>query len=122
MQLRKDNPEKFREQLAKEFSNRMKKRSPMDPKSMEAIKSAVRQYHEADDGQKEAAKENLRKLLEDSFEKDLNHRREMAERLEKHLAEVKRQIEEREKQSQSVVEDRLNFLINKSSTSKKDDI
>ena len=118
MKLREDSPEKFRAQIAKEFSSRMKKRPMMDPKMQEAIHEATKSYHEAPEDQKDAAKSTLRKLMLESFEQDLKHRRQMADRLEKHLSEVKAQIEAREKNADSVIEERMNFLLEKTSGKK----
>ena len=115
MSLRQGNPQKFREEMAKEFLNRMKKRPMFYKEHMQAIKTATQNFHNASDDQKEAAKADLRKILQESFEKDLNHRREMAERLEKHLSTIKKQIAQREKNSESVVDERLEMLLKKTS-------
>ena len=118
MKLREEDPQKFRERLGDEFSSRMKKRPMMDSKTLDEIRVATSAYHAASADQKESAKANLRSLLQTSFENDLKSRREMAEKLEKHLSEVKAQIEAREKKSDSVIDERLNFLLEKTSGKK----
>ena len=49
--------------------------------------------------------------MEESFDKDLKKRIEMAEKLETHLKEVKSQIEDRESKKDSLINDKLEYLL-----------
>ncbi|MCM8535722.1 MAG: hypothetical protein NE334_07290 [Lentisphaeraceae bacterium] len=119
MKLRKEDPEAFRGEMAKEFSDRMKRKRPVNKETAEKIKALLTEYHSATDEKKLELKGKVKETLAQSFKEDLDNRRQMATRLEEQLKEVTTQIEQRESNQDKLIEQRLDFLLN-SSAFKKD--
>lgn len=119
MKLRKENPEAFRGEMAKEFSDRMKRKHPVNKETVAKIKSLLSEYHKAPAETKAELKDKVKAALAQSFKEDLDHRRQMATRLEEQLKEVTTQIEEREGNQDKLIEQRLEYLLNSSAFKKE---
>ncbi|MCM8526495.1 MAG: hypothetical protein NE327_08270 [Lentisphaeraceae bacterium] len=112
MKLRESDPEAFRQKMVQEFSQRYRHRGDRDDPIRKEIGEILKKYKDASsEEEKSELKEQLRAKLEESFDKDQKKRLEMAAKLEGHLKEVKSQIEERESKKSSIIDGKVEYLI-----------
>jgi len=113
MKLRESDPAAFRQKMVQEFSSRYKhKHDGHHDKSRKEIGEILNKYNESNSEEEKAVlKKQLREKMEESFDLDLKKRIEMAEKLETHLKTVKSQIEEREAKKSSLIDEKVEYLI-----------
>lgn len=111
MKMRESDPEGFRRKMVQEFSERFKNRSDHDDNCRKEIGEILKKYGAASEEEKVSLKKQLKEKLEESFDADLKKRMEMAEKLEVHLKEVKAQIEEKEAKKDSIIAEKVEYLI-----------
>ena len=111
MKMRESDPEAFRKKMVQEFSERFKKRPDQGDQCRKEIGEILKKYNSSSDDEKVSLKKQLREKLEESFENDLKKSIEMAEKLEVHLKEVKARIEAKEAKKDSLIDEKVEYLI-----------
>lgn len=112
MKMRESDPEAFRQKMVQEFSQRYHHKGKHDDSCRKEIGEILKKYNaSASEDEKASLKKQLRAKMEESFHNDLKKRIEMAEKLETHLKEVKTQIEDRESKKDSLIDEKVEYLI-----------
>jgi hypothetical protein len=116
MALRKSDPEKFREGLSqvigKQLRGEHKGKDGEKHKAFAEIRKMVADYKNAPEEEKESMKADLKAKVQESIKKDLASQVERAERMEKYLSTIKKQIEERQENMDKYVDERLERILN----------
>ncbi|MCF7854081.1 MAG: hemolysin XhlA family protein [Candidatus Pacebacteria bacterium] len=112
MDLRREHPEQFRNELRERIHQRMKRRlgAMMTAEDKECIELS-RKYHQAEtDAERRAFREQLRKAVRTAFDARLQRHKEMIEKLEDRVNELKQRMSEREDKRDEICEQRLERL------------
>ena len=112
MELREKDPEAFRKKMVQEYGERFRKSREEFDKTRKEIGELLKKYNEAaSEEEKSSIKGQLKEKLTESFKKDLERRNDKVQKLEKYLVEIKEQIEERESNQESLINEQLEYLI-----------
>ncbi len=103
-----ENPDAFRAEMMNRMKERKDEFESKNSKSMDLSKK----YHSTDDETEKARiKEELSSVVASEFDEKMKKNRERFEKAEKQMQEFKRKIEEREKNRDQIIQDRMDELL-----------
>jgi hypothetical protein len=105
--LYRENPEEFRKKMREKFEKILKERREANQK----VKELVKKYHSAKDSkEKDKIKDEIKTCIREQFDEKMKINRQRLERSEKHLAELRKKLTERQAKADEIIELRVKDL------------
>lgn len=107
--LHRENPNKFREEMRKRIKSYRKTGSENE---LPEIQKLVNMYHKANsDSERLKIESQIKEMTRKQFEKRMRKSAKQLESLEKKVKQLRGQIENREKYSQTIIDNRVSELL-----------